>query len=120
MRTVMVAFFKFKIINFIKLLIIDNKLIIFSNRRLLCNPKFQIYLLTQTSFEKYSANVLDFTTPINYKPSLENLIEFFQNKLHSIMFKKELEKKRRLMKVIEECNEKFVEIDRTLKKKWEK
>jgi hypothetical protein len=71
-------------------------------------------------FEKFSQNILCYTTPINFKPSIENFIDSFQNKLFSLLFKNEYVTRNLLLERIKECNQKLKDIDIILKNKWEK
>lgn len=75
---------------------------------------------TRQNLEKFSKNTLCYTTPINYKQSVENLIDNFQNLLFPLLFKEEYNRQKLLMEYIKDCNEKLKEIETILKKKWEK
>ena len=97
----------------------DSKLVLFSNRRLFCNPTFQMYFETPKEFNTFSPNILTCTTPISYKPSVENFIDQFQNTLFELLFPDEYKKRIILLNIIKECNKKLTQIDEVLKKKWE-
>ena len=71
-------------------------------------------------FEAFSPNILSYTTPINFKPSIENLIDSFQNLLFALLFKNEYSLRNLLLERIKECNIKLKDVDIILKNKWEK
>ncbi len=98
----------------------DSRLILFSNRRLFCNPNFQLFFNTTHSFDNFTPNILCFTTPINFKPSIENFIDSFQNSVFSLLFKNEYTLRNVLLERIKDCNKKLKDIDVILKEKWEK
>ena len=92
----------------------ESRLIIFSNRRLFCNPNFE------NPFDTFSPNLLTCTTPISFNPSVENFIDQFQLSLFQILFPDEYAKRNVLLKHIKECNKKLTQIDDITKTKWEK
>ncbi len=98
----------------------ESRLIIFSNRRLFCNPNFEIYFETLNPFNTFSPNLLTCTTPISFDPSVENFIDQFQLSLFQILFPDEYAKRNLVLKHIKECNKKLVQIDDITKAKWEK
>ena len=98
----------------------EARLIIFSNRRLFCNPSFEIYFETLNPFNMFSPNLLTCTTPISFNPSVENFIDQFQLSLFQILFPDEYAKRNLLLMHIKECNKKLVQIDNITKTKWEK
>ncbi len=79
-----------------------------------------MFFSTNQSFDKYTTNILNSTTPISYKPSLENIIDQFELSIFAIIFKNENDKKRQIMQKINECNSKLKEVDVILKERWEK
>ena len=98
---------------------LESRLVLFSNRRLFCNPSFQMFFETSETFSSFSPNTLTCTTPISYQPSVENLIDKFQLRIFQQLFPEEFNKRNQLLLFIKECNEKIDEIDRLLKAKWE-
>lgn len=98
----------------------DSRLVLFSMRRLFCNPVFQMYFTTTQPLSHFTPNTLSCTTPISYAPSIENFVDQFQLVLFKIMFPEEYKKRNLLMETIRECSVKVKEIDYMLKNKWEK
>lgn len=98
----------------------DSKLVLFSMRRLFCNPIFQMYFATRQPLNTFSPNTLSCTTPISYAPSIENFVDQFQLILFKSMFPDEYKKRGLLMNTIRECTQKIKDIDFMLKNKWEK
>jgi hypothetical protein len=97
----------------------ESRLILFSNRRLFCNPSYQLYFETGVPFNEFSPYLLSCTTPISFQPSIENLIDIFRLKIFEALFSDLHNKKRLLLRCIKECNMKTEMIDLILKQKWE-
>ena len=113
--------------KFIKIYIIkdfltlkDSKLVLFSNRRLFCNPNFQMYFQTTKLLNTFSPNTLTSTTPISFDPSIENFVDQFQMVIFYYLFPEEYKKRTFLLNLIKECNQKLKDIDNFLKNKWQK
>lgn len=98
----------------------DSNLVLFSNRRLFCNPKFQIYFHTIKPLSSFSPNTLTATTPISFDPSIENFVDQFQMVVFYYLFPEEYKKRNLLLNLIKECNQKLKTIDTLLKTKWQK
>lgn len=92
----------------------------FSNRRLFCNPDFEMFFETSLALDSFSPNTLTCTTPISYHPSVENFIDEFQLSIFESLFPNEYDKRKLLLECIKECNQKLESIDAALKNKWEK
>lgn len=91
----------------------------FSNRRLFCNPDFQLFFETALPLSTFSPNTLAYTTPISYHPSVENFIDQFQLSIFKWLFPEEYEKRKLLLECISDCNRKLQTIDVILKNEWE-
>ncbi|CAF0814108.1 unnamed protein product [Brachionus calyciflorus] len=98
----------------------DSRLVFFSNRRLFCNPQFQMFFETSVPLETFSPNTLTCTTPISYSSSVENLIDQFQFSLFETLFPEEYKIRKILLDSINECNEKLKLVDELLKTQWKK
>lgn len=90
----------------------------FSNRRLFCNPDFHMFFETSHSLSAFSPNVLAYTTPVSYDPSVENFIDEFQLSIFKSLFPEEFEKRKLLFECINECNRRLETIDVVLKNEW--
>ena len=97
----------------------ESTVVIFANRRLICQPVFQMYFETCEKLHAFSPDILCATTPISYMPSIENLIEQFELALFEQLFPDEFQMRTHLFALIRECNEKLRVIDTILKEKWE-
>ena len=98
----------------------NSRLVLFSSRRLFCNPTFQMYFATNKPLSTFTPNTLSYTTPISYAPSIENFVDKFQQVLFKSMFPAEYKKRNHLMLIIKDCTQKIKNIDFILKNKWEK
>ncbi len=98
----------------------DSRLVLFAQRRLFCNPAFQMCFSTSLALNSFSPNTLACTTPVSYAPSIENFVDMFQLALFRSMFPEEYAKRAMLTDTVRQCTQKINEIDLMLKNKWEK